>query len=608
MAATPWPDAVAGRGEVILLRFLIGLATGLFLLASLMIRQQHRRNRVYRKIIFRNERFLREVEAVSLVGGWRLDQEGIFIEVSEQGRQILLLPADRAQVSIEDFGGTLDQESQDRLKQLFRGFLSARQDFTEEIRLRHVNGEILWLQLKGDVQESRKSRFEIIGTVQDITHAKFADSLIEYQANYDGLTGLPNRGLFQDRLQTALVQSERRHSRLAVLFIDLDNFKLVNDNLGHDAGDKLLILAAERMRNCLRETDTIARYSGDEFIVILTDIPSNTVVERVAAAIVDAMAEPFLLNGSQVHCGVSLGIALYPEDGQDVETLTTKADQAMYQVKKTGRNGWQFYTLQMQVESERKHRLYNALVEAITQQQLQVLYQPVFAVSDGTIVGCEALVRWQDEAGNWVPPDEFIPIAEERGLINRVDWHVLDVASEAIATLNRKLGTNLELSVKISPRLLYLRDDSARKWLSRIKSLTGLPLVVEITERVLIDQSLDAGNMLNELTRSGISICIDDFGTGYSGLSYFSRFPVTRMKIDRSFISQVGQSATQETLIESMLLMAEKLDISVVGEGVETAAQKEFLQERGCHFLQGYFLARPMPIEELEDFIRAQTK
>ncbi|MDT8427394.1 MAG: EAL domain-containing protein [Pseudomonadales bacterium] len=608
MAATPWLDVTAGRGEVILFRFLMGLATCLLLLTGLLIRQQYKRDKDYRKIIFRNERFLREVEAVSLVGGWRLSPDGIFIEVSAQGRQILLLPADKKPVSIDDLGATLAEESQHRLKQLFRDFLSAPQDFTKEVNLRHVKGEALWLLLKGDVQQTSNSRFEIIGTVQDITQAKFNEGLIEYQANYDGLTGLPNRGLFQDRLQTALAQSARKHSRLAVLFIDLDNFKLVNDNLGHDAGDKMLILVAERIRSCLRETDTIARYSGDEFTVILADIPNNGVVERVAAKIVDAMTGSFLLNANQVYCGVSLGIALYPEDGQDVETLVTKADQAMYEVKKAGRNSWQFYTLQMQIESEHKHRLYNALVDAVNQQQLQVFYQPIFDVRDDTIVGCEALVRWQDAAGNWVPPDEFIPIAEERGLINKVDCQVLDVASAAIAALNQKLGITLELSVNISARLLYLRDDSARKWLSMIKSLSGLPLVVEITERVLIDESLDAGILLNELTRSGVSICLDDFGIGYSGLSYFALFPVKRMKIDRSFISQIGQSETQESLIESMLLMAEKLDIRVVGEGVETAAQKEFLQLQQCHLLQGYFLARPMPITELEEFVQAHLR
>jgi diguanylate cyclase (GGDEF)-like protein len=446
----------------------------------------------------------------------------------------------------------------------------------------------------------------LIGAIQDITQQKKVDQLIEYQANYDSLTGLPNRGLFQDRLHTALLHAQRRSTRIAVLFVDLDNFKSVNDNLGHDAGDELLVESAQRIQSSIRSVDTVARYSGDEFVALLVDVLAASVVSRIADDIVATMRHPFVLAGRQVYCSVSICVAFYPEDGESVDTLVIKADQAMYEVKKAGRNSWQFYTTAMQLESEQKHHLYNELVMALDQGLLTVFYQPIVDAASGRVTSCEALVRWPLEEGGWIGPDIFIPVAEERGLINRIDLFVLQSSLRFLNELNASLETPVALSVNVSPRVLHLRDDDAQEWLRTLERERQVQVTIEITERVLVEDSNSTHKVLDQLHQAGVQIAIDDFGTGYSGLSYFSRFPVSSVKIDRSFVQDLGVKSTETTLVETILLLASKLDIKVVAEGVETDKQAEFLRTNHCDYLQGYYISRPLPEQDFRDFVASQ--
>ena len=278
----------------------------------------------------------------------------------------------------------------------------------------------------------------------------------------------------------------------------------------------------------------------------------------------------------------------------------------MYEVKKSGRNAWQFYTAAMQLESEHKHRLYNELVSAINERRLQVYYQPVVNASDGRIVSCEALVRWPLADGSWITPDVFIPVAEERGLINRIDLFVLQESIKSIRRLNTQLESPLGLSVNVSPRLLHLRDDDAQDWLRVLEQEHSVAVTIEITERVLVDEQGNTENVLEQLHAAGVRIAIDDFGTGYSGLSYFSRFPVSAVKIDRSFVRNLGQRATETTLVETILLLASKLGIQVVAEGVETAVQADFLRSHHCDFLQGYYIAPPLSEQAFAEMVIAQ--
>ncbi|TFH74901.1 GGDEF domain-containing protein [Gammaproteobacteria bacterium LSUCC0112] len=299
-------------------------------------------------------------------------------------------------------------------------------------------------------------------------------------------------------------------------------------------------------------------------------------------------------------------MSFYPDDGDNPDMLLIKADQAMYEVKKSGRNACQFYTAAMQMESEHKHVLYNELVSAINNEQLMVYFQPVVDAVSGMIVSCEALVRWPRADGSWVAPDVFIPVAEERGLINRVDLLVLQRSLESIRQLNRQLDRPIGLSVNVSPKLLHLRDDDAQQWLRVLEGEHEVAITIEITERVLIDEVGNTSKVLEQIHAAGVNIAIDDFGTGYSGLSYFSRFPVSAVKIDRSFVRDLGQRATQTTLVETILLLARKLGIQVVAEGVETAEQASILRDNNCDFLQGYFISKPIPEKEFMALVMAQ--
>jgi diguanylate cyclase (GGDEF)-like protein/PAS domain S-box-containing protein len=600
LAAAPAASLDAGGG-ILMLR-----AGGLVLFALLSVLllfrdRQIANNKALRGIIFRNERFLRAVETVSKVGGWRWS-DNVFSELSSQTRQIMALPEDQVSMSMPEFCHSLDTRSSETVSRLIINALNQRRRLDEELELRRREGEVVWLNLKADLLDHEGQRPELIGAIQDITQQKLADQLIEYQANYDTLTRLPNRGLFKDRLQTELRHARRRSTRLAVLFVDLDNFKSVNDNLGHDAGDELLIESARRIQACVRSVDTVARYSGDEFVAILVDVFSADVASRIAEQMVLAMRKPFSLDDRQLYCSVSIGVSFYPDDGNNPDTLVIKADQTMYEVKKSGRNAWQFYTAEMQQESEHKHRLFNELVAAIESDRMQIFYQPVVDAQTGVIESCEALVRWRREDGSWVSPDIFIPVAEERGLINRIDLFVLRQSLKFVRGLNALLATPIRLSVNVSPRLLYMRDDDAQVWLRTLEQEKAVGVTIEITERVLLEDSGNTSELLEQLHRAGVKIAIDDFGTGYSGLSYFARFPVSAIKIDRSFVRNLGQSKTETTLVETILLLAQKLGIVVVAEGVESEAQAEFLRARHCDYLQGYHISPPLSDSEFSEF------
>ncbi|MEX2334983.1 MAG: EAL domain-containing protein, partial [Pseudohongiella sp.] len=580
-----------------------------FTLLSVLLTLRYRQfenNQALKRIIFRNERFLRAVETVSQVGGWRWSDD-MFTELSTQTRDIMMLPRDEETVDMPGFCFSLDTRSAELLEHYVVQASKLRQRIDQELELRRREGRVIWLHLKAEVMELDGGRVELIGAIQDITQQKKVDQLIEYQANYDSLTGLPNRGLFQDRLHTALLHAKRRSTRIAILFVDLDNFKSVNDNLGHDAGDELLVESAQRIQSSIRTVDTVARYSGVEFVAILADVFSASVVSRIADDIVLAMRKPFVMSGRQVYCSVSIGVAFYPDDGESVDTLVIKADQAMYEVKKAGRNSWQFYTIAMQLESEQKHHLYNELVVALEKKLLTVFYQPIVDAVSGRVSSCEALVRWQQEDGSWVAPDTFIPVAEERGLINRIDLLVLQSSLRFVNELNASLSRPIALSVNVSPRVLHMRDDDAQDWLRALEQEKTLKVTIEITERVLVEDSAGTHQVLDQLHQAGVQIAIDDFGTGYSGLSYFSRFPVSAVKIDRSFVQDLELVDTQTTLVETILLLARKLDIEVVAEGVETAKQAEFLRRNHCDYLQGYHISRPLSEEDFRDFVTSRV-
>lgn len=580
-------------------------SAGILVLLMVLLTNRYRQfqsRQVLLKMVAHNEQFLRAVETVSRVGGWRW-VDGQFTDLSVQARNIMRLPSDDQSVDMSRFCQSLDRHSAKVVADLFDGAQTNYQRISEELELGRADGTPIWLQIEAEIGGNSQDGVELIGTVQDITQAKKIDQLIEYQAHYDQLTGLPNRRQFQDRLAAVLRKSTPHGRKTAVLFLDLDHFKSINDNLGHAIGDALLIESARRIQSCVRSVDMVGRYSGDEFVAMLREVSSPAVISEVAENMISVMRRPFIINGHHMYCSISVGVSLYPEDGEDADTLIIKADQAMSQVKKSGRNAWQFYTVAMQHESEQRHRLYNELFEAINSEALDVVYQPVVDAGNGRVASCEALVRWKHPDGNWVSPAVFIPLAEERGLINRIELFVLQRSLAFVKEVNRNLSYPISLSVNVSPRLLQMRDDDALNWLRLLELENSVPVTLEITEGVFIDEAVQAQKILRQLHSAGFGIAIDDFGTGYSGLSYFSRFPVSVVKIDQSFVRRLERSHTETSLVETILSLAGKLNIKVVAEGVETEAQASFLQRHGCDYLQGHFIAKPLTAAEFVTFL-----
>ncbi|WP_221801084.1 EAL domain-containing protein [Oceanobacter mangrovi] len=605
IAALPAGEVQTNGARLVLIRGAFG-SVGLLLIILLFYRQAYRqRQRQYEKILRRHTEFLREVETVAGVGGWRMNDKAIISELSEHACTLLQLPAGSRDISLREFSECFSPSGRQAIFGSLAGHLQLRQPLELELRSADYRR---WFRLIADPVRSQEESWELLGALQDITEKKAADAKIERQANYDSLTELPNRVLFYDRLESAMAHCRKTGQYMALLFIDLDQFKAINDNYGHREGDRVLQESAQRILRCLGETDTVARHSGDEFTVILSELDQITGLDNIAANLVTDLARAHRINNKDVFCGASIGIALYPGDADNAEDLIIKADQAMYEVKKSGRNGWHFYTQEMQLRSEYRHRLYNDLIAAIRDDEIIAYLQPLVDSKTGKTVGCEALARWQRSDGVWLSPAEFIPLAEETGLINQIDYLVMSKASEALIGINQRCNTHIGLSVNVSPRVFDTRDHALERWMELLYRVSeNLPITVEITERLLIDDDTRrAAAVLQDMADHGIGISIDDFGTGYSSLSYVTRFPVSGLKIDRSFVDGIGTGGSSEPLIETILAMANRLGLKVVAEGVETAEQLHYLQQQNCHQVQGYFLGKPMPLEAFEQRIQQQ--
>jgi len=452
-------------------------------------------------------------------------------------------------------------------------------------------------------------RYEFNGFIRDITSRKKSEELIWNQANYDALTGLPNRRMFRDRLAQEIKKSHRAGLKMALLFIDLDKFKEVNDTLGHSLGDILLQEAAHRISDCVRETDTVARLGGDEFIIILAELDNTESIERIAESIRQSLAEPFRLEEEMTYISASIGITLYPDDAVEMEDLLRNADQAMYAAKNTGRNRFSYFMQSMQQAAQARLRLANDLRGALIAGQFRVYFQPIVELATGRINKAEALIRWQHPERGLVSPAEFIPLAEETGLIVEIgDWVFREAAQQA-RRLRALYNPDFQISVNVSPVQFCNTDGCAGEaWLRYLQELklSGQVMTVEITEGLLLDVSSDIARKLFEFHNKGIQTAIDDFGTGYSSLSYLKRFDIDYLKIDRSFVRDLVTDPDDMALSEAIIVMAHKLGLKVIAEGVETEAQRALLTQAGCDYAQGYLFSRPVPADEFEELLKKQ--
>lgn len=448
----------------------------------------------------------------------------------------------------------------------------------------------------------------LIGALRDLTAQKAAEEEILRMATHDSLTGLPNRNLLQDRIQQAVTYAQRHTGKVVVMFIDLDNFKTINDSLGHDMGDALLQMVASRISGCLREEDTVGRQGGDEFIVVLGEVQKQSEASAVAKKILAAISEPCLLHQRELHINASIGIAIYPDDGEHAGILLKNSDTAMYFAKESGRNNYQFFSAGMNADAAERLALETSLRRAIEQDEIVLHYQPVVSLANGRIVATEALARWHHPQLGQVPPMKFIPIAEDSGLIVPLGEHVLRLACRQLQQW-RAQGIELpRVMVNLSPRQLRHADIAVR--FSQILAETGLDpgrLGLEITETVIMEDPDRSIGILRELKGAGIELSLDDFGTGYSSLSYLKRFPIDVLKIDQSFVRDITEDSDDASLVAAIIAMAHNIGVRVVAEGVETEQQLDFIRRHGCDEYQGYFHSRPMDADTLITLLREQV-
>jgi diguanylate cyclase (GGDEF)-like protein/PAS domain S-box-containing protein len=457
----------------------------------------------------------------------------------------------------------------------------------------------------------------IIVSAHDITDRKLAEELkrkheekIEHLAYHDVMTNLPNRALFLERLGQVLAQGNRDSSiQAAILFADLDRFKTINDTLGHATGDELLRHMAARMRDVLREGDTVARLGGDEFVILLPRLLTAQEAAQVAAKSVEIMAAPFLIHGHELHVTTSLGISLYPKDGEDVETLLKHADTALYQAKNLGRNQYQFFNRSMNAQAHERLLLENSLRKALERNEFMLYYQPQVDLRTGKTTGIEALIRWKHPEHGMIFPNDFIPIAEETGMINEIAEWVIKTACRQVSTWQKSgfIGSHFRVAVNLSARQLQLaRLPEMIRTILKKTELKPEFLELEITESNLMADPESAIVILQKLHNMGIHITVDDFGTGYSSLAYLKRLPIDRIKIDRSFVNDIPGDENDVAIVQAILAIAQQLNMHVLAEGVETIEQRNFLLEQNCEEAQGYLFSKPLSPEDCSEFLEKE--
>lgn len=497
-----------------------------------------------------------------------------------------------------------DQQAFEQLCEQADRMLMRGRSFETQVEMTRLSGEPFWCQIATQVLDPDNPAEGSIWLFEDVTRERENEARLTRLASIDTLTGLPNRAVFNDRLEHALHRSHRQSQRLAVCFIDLDHFKNINDSLGHKAGDVLLYEVAKRLRSCVREGDTVARLGGDEFTVILEEIRSAQYVGKVAEKLLATISMTYFIENTEVNISPSIGISLYPADGRDVDILVRNADAAMYHAKSSGRNNFQFYSAEMNAEAALRLSMETSLRRAVEQNEFYLNFQPQLSMHTGQVIGCEVLLRWHTDQWGEVSPARFVPILEDTGLIGIVGEWVLRESCSVFMSIRDQLPDDFVMAVNLSGR--QFRGGNLAAEVSRVLDDTGMPagnLELEMTESLLMADTDLAIGTLRELSYLGVTLAIDDFGTGYSSLSYLKQFPLNVLKIDRSFVNDVTVDSDDAAIVEAIMAMAERLGLKIVAEGVETAAQLQYLQRKHCHRVQGYYFSRPLALPALLDYL-----
>jgi diguanylate cyclase (GGDEF)-like protein/PAS domain S-box-containing protein len=559
-----------------------------------------------------SEEFFRLTFSQAAIGIALLSREGRFLRVNRKLSRIVGYSEIELLQRFFDQVTHPDELDEDRalVQRLVAGEV---RDFRRETRYLCKDGGTVWVALSAStMREAASGQLRLIVAVEDISRRKEAEEALLRMASHDALTGLPNRLLLQDRLAQAIAQAQRARKQVGVMFVDLDRFKHVNDSLGHEAGDRLIVEIARRLGAVLRESDTVARQGGDEFVVVLADIAGPDDAARVAAKLLESLARPLALCGHEVFPSASIGIAMYPQDGRDSEALLKAADSAMYRAKAGGGGQHAFYAAAMAAASQAHLRIENGLQRGLLRDEFVLHYQPQVDVGSGRIVGVEALLRWQPADGAMVPPADFIPLAEETGLIVPIGVWALETALRQQARFAALTGgAPPRMSVNMSARQFRQQDVAAT--VERLLRETGCEpswLTLEITESVLMEHPAAAADTMARLSNMGVHLAVDDFGTGYSNLANLKRFPIHCLKIDRSFVSDIvagaGTEGDDAAIVKAVIALAQSMKLEVIAEGVESAAQLDFLGAHGCRQMQGYYFSRPVTAGEVEGLLRAQ--
>ncbi len=529
--------------------------------------------------------------------------DGRFIEVNDKYEKYFgWTRADLIGKSTLDIGLWVDLASRQAwLDELRR--VGTALDFESQWRCK--SGEIRLVSLSAELIDIDNEPL-VLAFIQDITERKENEARIDFLAHHDPLTGLPNRVLFRDRFALAMAWSERSGCKVALLYVDLDHFKTINDTLGHPVGDHLLQQVAQRLRGCVRETDTISRQGGDEFLIALTDIHDQEAVSRVTTKVIDALSKPFSIDNHELAATVSMGVAVWPDDGQDFDALLQRADTAMYQAKAAGRNTYRFYTAQMNAQALEQFQLRTALHWALDQHQFVLHYQPQIELASGRVVGVEALLRWQRDPQELLLPGRFIAAAEESGLIVPIgEWVLREACAQAVRWQQAGLP---EMTMAVNLSAVQFRRSDLLCTVTQALVDSGLDpawLELELTESLLIDDAEQVLETLRRLKALGVCLSIDDFGTGYSSLAYLKRFAVDKLKIDQSFVRDIVSDPDDAAIVRAIISMARSLKLKVIAEGVETGELASILHLYQCHEAQGYHYARPMPADALVDWLQS---
>lgn len=584
-------SAASQNLNLLALQLFVAVMSFVICLLSITVRQ---RLEVEKKAM-ETAKSLAQAQQIASLGSWVLDIQNDQLSWSDEVFRIFEINPEQFEASYEGFLESIHPEDKDYVSQAYEESLETRRPYEIEHRLLMPDGRIKYVTERCETSFSADGTpLRSIGTVQDITNKKLAEQRILHQAHYDTLTNLPNRFLSLDRLSQLIHEAERDHTKVAVLFLDLDYFKNVNDSLGHEAGDELLIEVGKRLKQTVRAGDTVGRLGGDEFLILLRGIQTADEASVAVEHVLALFNSPFELDGHEVNISASIGLVLYPGGGNNITEILRNADLAMYQSKELGRNKYSFFSKEMNEHVLRRIAIEEQLRGALDRQEMTVHYQSQIEVSTGRIIGAEALLRWNNIKLGIIGPDEFIPIAEQTGLIVQLGQFVLDQALSMISKLSVKGHPEIVIAVNLSPR--QLTDSNLLQTMESKFERFEVPfgcLELEITEGVLMSGYSNFDVMLEEIHKLGIKLSLDDFGTGYASLSYLRSYPFDAVKIDRSFVADI-QSHDGRELINAAIAMAHALGLKVVAEGVETQEQLSVLKELHCDDAQGYLFSKPV--------------